>query len=283
MNWFEKYAYNQEVGFLDRYLKSPPDPYEYIHYVRDYLDDQGIDYDSGKFDEDDFNASEEWLNHASPAEKENFLEYAKEKSARFNEDPYTRPTKDQMQYRRFAKPGWLVHFTDDPWGIASDGFIYGHDDIEGLALTTLKSKKSRQSYPGFNFAFDADSRDASRALSGRRGGPKYGKHAVVFWAAGVEAYHYGDEENQIIFWGPSVKKDMIFPIESQGGDWVVNDSSGRVRKAGDFGSVVDWVENNYRLLQQTEKREYNIKQEKRRQNEKKHSDELERFDRVVAP
>jgi hypothetical protein len=279
MNWLERHAYNQEIGFLNRYLKSPADPYEYIHDVRKFLDHSGVDYDEEEFDDDEFGAGEKWLSQASQAEIAQFLEYAQAGSS--DNDPYSRPVKETLSYNRLAKPGWLVHFTNDPWGIAHKGFIYGHEELEGLALTTWKTNESRHSYPGFNFALNPDSRDAD--FVARQG--KYGKHAVIFWAAGVEAYHFGDEENQVIFWGPSVNRNMIFPIEKRDGEWTVSDGYGYVRKSGDFGDVVSWVEDNYRLLQQVQKRIENINQEKRREQEvgKMRSDELERFDKVIEP
>jgi len=51
------------------------------------------------------------------------------------QDAYT-PTREMISHHQFVKPTWLVHFTDIPWEIASEGFVYGHDDMASLGLTT---------------------------------------------------------------------------------------------------------------------------------------------------
>ena len=94
---------------------------------------------------------------------------------------------------------------------------------------------------------------------------KYGKDAVIFKGTGVEVYHIGDEENQIIFWGSDVDKDSIFylnrsnywteevadanidPNKIQGdfdyGAFLVYDASGRLQFIGESPEqVAHWIE-----------------------------------------
>lgn len=272
MDWLEKYAYNADIGFLNKYLNTGFDPHVYYDQVENFLDSEGIEHD------DDFD-KQAWLDNADQKTLEEFKEYiSKHSHEMYGAD---RPATEYFSGAKIEKPGWLVHFTNDPDSIASDGFMYGHPDTIGLGLTTWKSEQARKREPGFNFAFETGTRDADFAASKS----KYGKHAVVFWAGGVNAYHSGDEENQIIFWGPSVRKDMIFVIEKRDGEWVAPDATGRERKRGEFNDVVSWVEDNYRLLQNIEKRVGNIYREKKRSQKggKMHSDELERFDRMIEP
>ena len=150
-----------------------------------------------------------------------------------------------MIFEGVVKPTWLIHFTDDPDGIAMNGFKYGHEEFRGLHLTTYKG--DRMKFPGYNFYFDTDNERDYRSTA-RQG--KYGKHAVVFWGSGVEAWHSGDEERQVVFWGPSVRKDMIFPVKNDYGDWTVFGWNDReLYKSESIEDAVNWIINNYRMLQ----------------------------------
>ena len=112
-------------------------------------------------------------------------------------------------------------------------------------MTTWYSQDSKK-YAGYNFAFVANTRDASAAARQK----KYGKDAVIFQAAGVQAYHYGDNEDQIMFWGPSINKDKLVLLKHDD-DWMVVPnrplrSNREFLKKGDFKEVVHWVMQNYR-------------------------------------
>ncbi len=87
---------------------------------------------------------------------------------------------------------WLIHFTDaNPQDIINSGFR--GRDLDILALTTHYKEGS---HPGpYALAF----RLSQVSGHGRDFG-KYGKNAVLFKAKeAAEAYHYGDEENQVVF------------------------------------------------------------------------------------
>lgn len=136
---------------------------------------------------------------------------------------------------------WMVHFTDDPWAIRRDGFLYGTDSMEYLGLTTDFNKESKKD-GGYNFAFPARSRDALA-------GTKYGRHAVMFQSSGILTHHWGDEEDQIIFWGPDVDSNDIAVILNDHGSWVVmayrgTRSGQEIARKDRFQDVVDWVIKN---------------------------------------
>src|SRR5271157_5056161 len=121
-----------------------------------------------------------------------FLEQYGERALR--DDPAMAPTFLTVDYRRDVKNAWLVHFTDYPEAIAKDGFKFGMDRVEQLALTTY-FKEDAKKFGGYNFALDAHHRN----LEGL--GKNYGKHCVLFQANGIETYRSGDDFEQIIFWG----------------------------------------------------------------------------------
>ena len=154
------------------------------------------------------------------------------------------PTWMHMSGSHVVKPStWLIHFTDDACSIASEGFTKGTDDMTRLGLTKW-THKSAKKYPGYVFAFQAGSNDAEWAAS--KG--MYGKEAVMFMGAGVEAYHYGDEEDQVMVWGPSVEVGSFVALTQYDGNWGVRGN--RKWKAsgnrefvveGTFDEVCTWV------------------------------------------
>jgi len=248
IGWYQRakkrvISYDREMAFLRNYLKQGFDPYDYGWLVEEFLENEGFGVD------DDFDGNE-WVEKATPQQLEEFKEWAEDKLQNVQEDTTT-PAYRHFDYERIQTPGWLVHFTDDAFGVAWKGFLYGHEEVEGLGLTTWKGESSRKKYASFNFALDADSKYATWAANSH----KYGKDAVVFWGSGVLAYHHGDEEGQVIFWGPSVKTDMIFPIYFREGEWVVEGEDGRVMVQGEFDTAVNWIQNNYRMLQQIRQRD----------------------------
>ncbi len=144
---------------------------------------------------------------------------------------------------------WLVHLTDDPYGVADKGFTKGCDDMETLGLTTYLHQ-SHKSRGGYNFAFEAGGRD----MIGASNEGKYGKHAVMFQSSGVDIYHNGDEENQVIFWGPAIKPRDIVIIRHADENWVVEThdmrhgrdaKDGGIHKGEDLKDCTTWVESNF--------------------------------------
>ena len=239
---YKEASYSNEIGFLNRYLKEGFDPYDYLYELKEYLEENGVEFPD---DSEYYEVSPEWIEKASKDDLEKFKNWVQNRPP---SDMADSPAYEAMSYNSFVKPTWLVHFTDDPYSIAKEGFQYGHEDTHGLALTTWYTNEARKRHAGYNFAFRVGSRDARIVSRGN----KYGKHAVVFWGAGVEAYHSGDEEDQIIIWGPSVNTNLIFPVLKEEGSWVVNDwrNDKLLIKDDDFDKVSSWVVNNNRMLQQ---------------------------------
>jgi len=259
-------AYGPEQGHLKRYLESGFDPNDYHWELADWLEEGEGDQQWHDEDGPDYEKLYEWTDSAPQARIDEFEAHVKD-TPHFDGGP-ARPVYEHMSFNRLVKPTWLVHFTDDPLDIAENGFKYGWDSTEGLGLTTHFTDTARKRGAGYNFAFVLGSRDARNASSGHRvDGPKYGRHAVVFWAGGVEAYHYGDEENQVIFWGPEVAPDRIFAVWNGGDDgWHVQDASGRVvfgadpdayhedAAAKDFEDAAEWTASNHRMLSRVEEK-----------------------------
>ncbi len=163
-------------------------------------------------------------------------------------DPAEAPTWKHMHLdtkKLLPRTSWLVHFSDDAGDIWHNGFIYGADQMDRLGLTTYFSDKNRKSEPGYNFAFEANSRDARIA----EGQGKYGRNAVLFQNSGVRCDHFGDEEEQVVFWGEDVNPKNIVFLKKEDGDWNVMSrynlgNGGNVLFTGDFTEVVKWVQAN---------------------------------------
>lgn len=105
---------------------------------------------------------------------------------------------------------WVGHFCSDASSIAQRGFIFGESDPRSLGLTRHKSDNARHRTSGYNFGFLLN--DLRKNFEGgvHHNDMKYGDELVLFQTSGVSAYHYGDNENQVIFWGPHV--DWVIPI-----------------------------------------------------------------------
>ncbi|RLI70089.1 hypothetical protein DRO91_07115 [Candidatus Heimdallarchaeota archaeon] len=158
------------------------------------------------------------------------------------------PTWTFLDFNRMIKPGtWLVHFSKNADEIALHGFEKGVQDMTKLGLTTYLPWYEKQ-WAGYNFAFTADSRHARWAAN--QG--KYGNEAVMFQSAGVEASHWGDEEDQVIFWGPAIDQDKIVYLKRIYDNWCVAPAGSMMNvrdcayESEDFGKVVSWVIRNYR-------------------------------------
>lgn len=266
LTWYKTHkkqaSYSNEIAGLNRYLKEGFDPYDYQFEIKDFLESNGQETAE---DKEEYEIFEEWIEKASKEEIASFKHWIE------NRDPRSRfegdaPVYEAMSYSNFVKPTWLIHFTNDPSSISQNGFLYGHEDTGGLALTTWKT--DRKKTPGYNFAFEIGSRYADYAARSS----KYGKHAVVFWGAGVKAYHYGDEEDQVIIWGQSVNKSLIFPVWNEDGEWVFKDirSDKIMAKGEDVNEIAYWIRDNNRALQnirenvEKRQREYDTKHEIKR-------------------
>ena len=145
------------------------------------------------------------------------------------------PTWMSCDFIRVVKNEWCIHFGSDSMSIAREGFTGGTDDINSIAYTNAGHYKASE---GYNFAYLLGERNVDNN--------EYGDEAVIFRTSGVEIYHYGDEENQVVFWGPNVKSFIPIRYDSNTyGQWVVLGKNDQVLKAADFPSeIAEWAVDN---------------------------------------
>ena len=147
-------------------------------------------------------------------------------------DYYILPSWCTMDFNRVVKNEWCIHFGSDSENIAREGFTGGTPEIEHLAYTNAGAQKSSA---GYDFAFLINDRGVD--YNG------YGDEAVIFRTSGVEIYHYGDNQNQVVFWGPNVKS--FIPIHQDNGDWVVYGQNGQVLvRCGRPSEIALWATEN---------------------------------------
>jgi hypothetical protein len=154
-------------------------------------------------------------------------------------DP-TLPTYLFMSFESLLPPStWLVHFSDNAFDISVNGFIYGAPDMFALGLTTHFSDVFRKNMPGWNFAFEEGTR-------GVRHGGKYGKESVLFQSAGVKVYHFGDEEDQVIFYGPHVERLIYLGLNYD--RWCIKNSltDREIYGSDNINDVTAWAIRNER-------------------------------------
>ena len=165
-------------------------------------------------------------------------------------DYYEWPTWLEMDFIRIVKNEWCIHFTEYADDISKEGFTSGTEDISRLAFTGAGQQKPSA---GYDFAFLIDDRNVDFN--------NYGTKAVIFRTSGVLVRHYGDEQDQVIFWGPNVKS--FIPVENDG-DWIVYGQKGQVLFRGEKPSdVAIWATENlpqYRKQIMTGKNGYIPKQ-----------------------
>lgn len=167
------------------------------------------------------------------------------------EETYGNPTTfDVMDYTQDIHNQWLVHFSDNAAYIADDGFRYATDELNDLGYSNAGETKGK-SDEGWDFAYLANAVP--------RDGDKYGKEAVMFRASGIQASHYGDQEEQVMFWNKDAK-DIVYIENGDSSDCYTQNTRGdyvntwfiRSRITGevlydsdDIDDVIAWVENNF--------------------------------------
>jgi len=245
--------YSRPVLGLKRYLLDRPmDAYDNTFWIVQWLesnpdvaDDHQVDTDKLQAMLNDSNYDgvheilEKVVGRLTPDQRQEIADYIN------RHDSSEAPTWSHMDYSRMVKPNtWLIHFSDEAHAISYKGFTRGVDDLTKLGLTTYLGKDMKD-YGGYNFAFRADGRHANWAAHKN----KYGEAAVMFRASGVEAYHYGDEEDQVIFYGSSVDPGQVVLLTRDEGDWCVNMEGARSDREcafrGDFSNAVQWVMRNF--------------------------------------
>ena len=178
---------------LKDYLDTEIDPYDFtsdyfLEQWNEAYPDLAVDPESGE-----------------PPESKLFVKWVNDKIVPYimQHDPTSLPGYIHFDSPRVLPKGtWCAHFSNERF----DVFEYG-TTFENLALSTWSKKKAevscdRNRYPDaslyeivWGFAFRADDRNVGGVAAN-----KYGSNVVLFQTdCGVSAYHYGDEENQVIF------------------------------------------------------------------------------------
>lgn len=255
-----EYVTQQEVYLRDYFNMSDEQkkrglPYEYAWFFDDFLDENDIEFEppvhtyiNGDGEEHSYDRETheipEWLSQHNKPLFDQFADYLYERvlDHTLNVDDAEYPAWSFFSGAKLIKNEWLIHFTNNPWDIARNGFTRGVSEIEKLGLTTHLGEFDKK-YGGYNFAFRADV--FNRYATGRHG-YKYGEEAVMFIGSGIEVYHHGDEEPQVIFWGKKARN--IVPITKEyGEDYTIHNfkSGGIIYKSQDLDEVVSWVTRNY--------------------------------------
>ena len=146
---------------------------------------------------------------------------------------YDLPSWLFMDFNRVVKNEWCIHFGADSYNIAREGFTGGTEEIERLAYTGAGQEKHGA---GYDFAFPLGERDVNDN--------NYGDEAVIFQTSGVEIYHHGDSQNQVIFWGPYAKNFIPIRWNSEYGEWIVEGQKGQILKAGKPSDIAYWAVDN---------------------------------------
>ena len=118
---------------------------------------------------------------------------------------------------------WIVHFTNHQNEIMSSGFTLGADDLTRLGVTVKHNMfnadlERTATEPGYNFGYTLDEDIEARAKMSTSGG-YYGRNAVLFQSECIKVHHGTDNENQAVFWGPSVKASGIVPLTHTDYGW----------------------------------------------------------------
>lgn len=237
-------------------------PYEYSYFFKDFLIEKDIEFQMPKtmrasmyMDEpdeevDEFEDDEQGL--ISWIEKNRsdiFDQFANHLYQRINDHSLAIPEAELPAWSYFdenpklAKNQWLVHFTNNADDIASQGFKYGVSDMTKLGLTTSLGEFEKK-YGGYNFAYKLS--DFRRYGYVRHDRYKYGKEAVIFRASGLELWHHGDQEPQIIFYG-NTAKDIIPITKGENFAWAIYSKITRklIYEHDDLDVLVDWLVAHY--------------------------------------
>ena len=155
---------------------------------------------------------------------------------------FIRYIEDNVQYEKLptwlicdlkgvVKNEWCIHFTDNATSIARNGFNSGTLSMDKFAYTDMRTNMGE----GYNFAYPLDEKRVNDAL--------YGQEAVIFQTSGVRIHHYGDDEDQVIFYGPDAKN--FIPIVKDDADtWCIYGQNGQVFKRGTPMEIVRWALSN---------------------------------------
>lgn len=141
-----------------------------------------------------------------PRDKRNEFEaFAREEIDALQDTENTRKVFRLNKEELLPQDTVLIHYTDYPEEILRNGFRHGMPYITHLG-ETVRLSGIHKNNGGYNFAYryigDIETDQALRVI--QNGWSKRSGY-VLFKSSGVDVYHYGDHENQVIFWGPYVR------------------------------------------------------------------------------
>jgi len=249
--------YVSEVSYLKSYLnmnneeKHKDLAFRFPQYFGKFLESDDDDEDVGDFS-DYYQGDGYWdmvsieIDH--PEMIGTYGKWLEGNLSLIDSDNDTWPSWMHMMYMDDVKNQWLIHFSDKAEEIVDDqSFKYGTDTLEELGLTTWRTTgEGSKAHPGYNFAYRLE--DYEKYGSARRGsGWKYGKEAVLFRASGVLVSHSGDEEPQVIFYGPTAQHMNRVYQDGDTGKWQIDNikSGAALYSHEKLSNVVDWFEKNY--------------------------------------
>jgi hypothetical protein len=230
----------------------------YDDFIEKYFDssieDKEVQEGFDRWAKHDFNLDR--VDSAIPErEKKMFIHFV---NTTFNEYIYLNATRAPLWVHfsssgKVVKNTWLAHATkeDGFYGIQNTGFSIGVDQIEYLGLSTnIFNSSIDKKYGGYNFAVHADHTSAVKQVLKNYGDRE---HLVLFRASGVELFHYGDNESQVIFLGKTAK-DFVFLRWHETDDgfedrWHIDNiskkSNAHFPAFEEIEDMITWVENNY--------------------------------------
>jgi hypothetical protein len=255
--------FTNDIIYLKDYFKMPKStkmaylPHEYHYFFEDFLIEDDVEFELPKneYIDNDGNTiySEEydtielmtWLENNNKEIYNQFAEYLYNKISN-NTLPINDAEYPAWSYfddnPQIIKNQWLIHFTNDAYGIAENGFKYGVDDMTKLGLTTHLGDFDKK-YGGYNFAYTLN--DFQKYASSSYSGYKYGKEAVIFNASGIKVWHYGDEEPQVIFYGNTAKNIIPITNGENAKYGIYNKNGNLLYENDDLPKIVNWIVNNY--------------------------------------
>jgi hypothetical protein len=154
------------------------------------------------------------------------------------------PLFSTASFTKIHRNEWLVHFTDYADYIIKDGFTGGIMDPKHLAYTFTAHSTDRDDDGGWFFAYHNN--DAVQFGVTSYNHTKYGSEAVMFMASGVEIFHYGDNEPQVIFNGEHTKH--LIPIKKNDDDmWYIENKRNMdtVYEDEDLGGMIQWIKDHF--------------------------------------
>ena len=153
-----------------------------------------------------------------------------------------------MEYPKQVHNEWLIHFSNNAREISWEGFKHGTDDLDRLAYSYAGETDGK--FEGYDFAYTLEGARHYAFLSRGAWGriPKYGHDAVIFRASGVKLWHSGDQEEQVVFYGPSAKDIIYLHYDDETSEWNISsrfDLNHILYHNEDIDEVINWIENNY--------------------------------------